>query len=111
VWRSRARRSSFAATETYHDPGVWSRADFLLDEGITSTATATADHVALLGRTPGAFVSCRVSGWQHASTERLLALPAAMRNLPAPLRLSEDDAVMLSAMWPATAPTSRTRCA
>jgi competence protein ComEC len=84
--------------ETYHDPGVWSRADFLLDEGITSTATATADHVALLGRTPGAFVSCRVSGWQHASTERLLALPAAMRNLPAPLRLSEDDAVMLSAM-------------
>ncbi|MDR3754083.1 MAG: ComEC/Rec2 family competence protein, partial [Terracidiphilus sp.] len=44
------------------------------------------------------FVSCRVSGWQHASTERLLALPAAMRNLPAPLRLSEDDAVMLSAM-------------
>jgi competence protein ComEC len=83
---------------TYHDPGVWSRADFLLDEGITSTATAVADHVARLGRSPGAFVSCRVSGWQHASTERLLALPAAMRNLPAPLRLSEDDAVMLSAM-------------
>ena len=88
----------FPPPETYHDPGGWSRADFLLDEGITSTATATADHVALLGRTPGAFVSCRVSGWQHASTERLLALPAAMRNLPAPLRLSEDDAVMLSAM-------------
>jgi competence protein ComEC len=84
--------------ETYHDPGVWSRADFLLDEGITSTATVVADHVARLGRSPGAFVSCRVSGWQHASTERLLALPAAMRNLPAPLRLSEDDAVMLSAM-------------
>jgi competence protein ComEC len=84
--------------ETYHDPGVWSRADFLLDEGITSTATVVADHVARLGHSPGAFVSCRVSAWQHASTERLLALPAAMRNLPAPLRLSEDDAVMLSAM-------------
>ena len=39
-----------------------------------------------------------MSGWQHASTTRLLALPAAMRNLPAPLRLSEDDAVMLAAM-------------
>ena len=84
--------------EIYHDPGVWSRADFLLDEGITSTATVAVDRVARLGRSPGAFVSCRVSGWQHASTERLLALPAAMRNLPAPLRLSEDDAVMLSAM-------------
>ena len=84
--------------ETYHDPGVWSRADFLLDEGITSTATVAIDHMQRLGRSPGAFVSCRVSGWQHASTERLLALPAAMRNFPAPLRLSEDDAVMLSAM-------------
>jgi len=84
--------------ETYHDPGVWSRADFLLDEGITSTATVTVDRIARLGRSPGAFVSCRVSGWQHTSTERLLALPAAMRDFPAPLRLSEDDAVMLSAM-------------
>jgi competence protein ComEC len=84
--------------ETYHDPGVWSRADFLLDEGITSTATVASDRVELLGRSPGAFLSCRVGVWQHASTERLLALPAAMRNFPAPLRLSEDDAVMLSAM-------------
>jgi competence protein ComEC len=84
--------------ETYHDPGVWSRADFLLDEGITSTATVVADRVDLLGHSPGAFLSCRVSGWQHASTERLLALPGAMRNLPASLRLSDDDAVMLSAM-------------
>jgi competence protein ComEC len=84
--------------EIYHDPGVWSRADYLLDEGITSTAAVVADHIDRLGRSPGAFVSCRVSAWQHASTERLLALPAAMRNLPAPLRLSEDDAVMLSAM-------------
>jgi competence protein ComEC len=84
--------------ETYHDPGVWSRADFLLDEGITSTAAVSADRVEGLGRSRGAYVSCRVSEWQHASTERLLALPAAMRNLPAPLRLSEDDAAMLSAM-------------
>ena len=29
---------------------------------------------------------------------RLLALPAAMRRLPAPLRLTEDDAIMLAAM-------------
>jgi competence protein ComEC len=84
--------------EIYHDPGVWSREDFLLDQGITSSATVATDRVERLGRAPGAFMSCRVRAWQHASAERLLALPAAMRNFPAPLRLSEDDAAMLSAM-------------
>ncbi len=84
--------------ETYHDPGVWSRADYLLDQGITSTATVAADRVERLGRTPGSFLSCRVSGWQHATTARLLALPAASRRLPTPIRLSEDDAIMLAAM-------------
>jgi competence protein ComEC len=84
--------------ETYHDPGVWSRADYLLDQGITSTASVASDRVERLGREPGAFLACRVSGWQRASTARLLALPAAMKNLPAPLRLSGDDAAMLAAM-------------
>ncbi len=84
--------------ETYRDPGVWSRADYLLDEGITASASVASDRVERLGQEPGAFLACRVSGWQHASTARLLALPAAMRWLPAPLRLSEDDAAMLAAM-------------
>jgi competence protein ComEC len=84
--------------ETYHDPGVWSRADYLLDQGITSTASVASDRVERLGQAPGAFFACRVSGWQHASTTRLMALPAAMRSLPAPLRLSEDDTAMLAAM-------------
>jgi competence protein ComEC len=39
--------------ETFHDPGVWSRTDYLLDQGITSTATVAIDRVELLGRTPG----------------------------------------------------------
>jgi competence protein ComEC len=84
--------------EIYHDPGVWNRADYLLDQGITSTATVASDRVERLGQEPGAFLACRVGGWQRASTARLLALPAAMRWLPAPLRLSEDDAAMLAAM-------------
>ncbi len=83
---------------TYHDPGVWSRADYLQDQGITSTATVDVDRVERLGDSQGAFWRCRVSGWQHASTTRLLALPAAMRSFPAALRLSEDDAAMLAAM-------------
>ena len=84
--------------ETYHDPGVWSRAEYLLDQGITSTATVSIDRVERLGELRGAFLACRVSGLQHATTARLLALPAAMRGFPGALRLSEDDAVMLAAM-------------
>jgi competence protein ComEC len=84
--------------EIYHDPGVWSRADYLLDQGITSTASVAIDRVQRLGRAPGAFLACRVANWQHASTARLLALPAAMRRFPAPLRLTGDDAAMLAAM-------------
>jgi competence protein ComEC len=84
--------------EVYHDPGVWSREDFLVEQGITSTSTVSIDRVERLGPSPGLFLACRVSGMQRASSARLLALPAAMRSLPAPLRLSEDDAVMLAAM-------------
>ncbi len=84
--------------ETYRDPGVWSRADYLLDQGITSTATVAVDRVERVGQDPGTFVACRVRGLQHATTAKLLALPAAMRKFPSPLRLSEDDAVMLAAM-------------
>jgi competence protein ComEC len=83
--------------EVYRDPGVWSRQDFLLDQGITSTATVRIDRVERLDQTAPSLL-CRVSGWQHATSSHLLALPASMRRLPAPLRLSAEDAVMLAAM-------------
>ena len=87
--------------EVYRDPGVWSRADYLLNQGITSTAPVRVERIAREGKTQLPLLSamsCATAGWQHATTARLLALPAAMQNLPAPLRLSEDDAVMLAAM-------------
>jgi competence protein ComEC len=87
--------------QVYRDPGAWSRTAFLLDQGVTSTASVHVARIRRLGiaRLPLlASIGCRATGWQHAATARLLALPAAMRRLPAPLRLSEDDAVMLSAM-------------
>jgi competence protein ComEC len=83
--------------ETYHDPGVWSREDFLVDQGITSTATVAIDRVVRTGQSSGS-LACRISGWQRVSSARLLALPATMRRLPTPLRLSEADAIMLAAM-------------
>jgi competence protein ComEC len=82
----------------YHDPGVWNREEFLVDQGITSAATAKIERVERIGRAPGLFLGCRIGGLQHATSARLLALPAAMRHLPAPLRLSQDDAIMLAAM-------------
>jgi len=86
--------------ETYHDPGVWSREDYLAGQGITSTATVTADKIEILdqpGSSPVGFLGCRISALQHTSSARLLALPAAMRRLPAPLRLTPDDAIMVAA--------------
>jgi len=84
--------------ETYHDPGAWSREDFLLDQGITATATVPLDQVERLGPARGLLLPCRIAAFQHTSSARLLALPAAMSRLPAPLRLSQDDAIMLAAM-------------
>jgi competence protein ComEC len=83
--------------EVYHDPGAWSRQDFLLDQGITSTATVSIDRVERLGQA-GPSILCWIGTLQHATSSRLLALPASMQRLPAPLRLSADDAIMLAAM-------------
>lgn len=84
--------------ETYHDPGAWSRADFLLDQHITATATVSAGRIEFLGRVPGAFLACRVAAVQHVAAARLLDLPKGMRGFPAMLRLSSDDAILLTAM-------------
>ena len=84
--------------QVYRDPGAWSRMEYLLDQGITSTASAHIERVERLGTAPGNFFLCRLSQWQHESSARLLALPAAMQNFPAPLSLTHDDAVLLTAM-------------
>jgi len=84
--------------EAYRDPGAWNRVDYLLDHGITSTASVGIERVERLGVAPGRLFACRLATIQHAAGTRLLALPAAMRRLPSALRLEPDDAVMLAAM-------------
>lgn len=82
----------------YRDPGAFSRSAYLLEQGITTTASVKS---ALVERLPGsapATWACRLRGLQSASTERLMQLPQAMRGLPAWLRITPDDAVMLAAM-------------
>jgi competence protein ComEC len=84
--------------EVYHDPNVWSRQDYLLDQGITATGHVNVDRVERLPRSNDLLISCRLKTLQHAIAQRILALPAAMQALPAMLRLSEDDAIILAAM-------------
>ncbi|HEU5458150.1 MAG TPA: ComEC/Rec2 family competence protein [Terracidiphilus sp.] len=84
--------------DVYHDPTVWSRRDFLLNQGITASASVRIDRIERMGRAPGLLLACRIAALQHALSTRLLALPAAMSPLPAALRLTPDDAAMLAAM-------------
>lgn len=90
--------------ETYRDPGVWSRASYLLDQGVTSTASINIDRVDRMNRIEGAdstlrpSIACRLAAAQHLASDRLLALPARMRSFPAPLRLTRDDAILLAAI-------------
>ena len=93
--------------DVYRDPGAWNRQDYLLDLGITSTATIDYDRVERIADPPANPVRwrgaaeqlhCRLSEAQRTSANRLLSLPAATRNLPHPLRFSGDDAAMLAAM-------------
>jgi competence protein ComEC len=84
--------------QVYRDPGVWSRADYLLGQDITSSSLVKAADVQILSASPAATFACRVSTWQHSTAARLLALPGRMKRLPPVLRLDADDAAMLAAM-------------
>jgi len=96
--------------EVYRDPGAWNRQDYLLDQGITSTATLNSDRVERLGAEPASSsrwfdwrtavqaLHCRLSDAQRTASNRLLALPAATRRMPLALRITAEDAIMLAAM-------------
>ena len=84
--------------ESYHDAGVWSRTAYLLDQGITSTASVNIERVEILSSAQSISIPCRLHEAQHALSSRILALPEMMRGLPSAFRIRDDDAVMLSAM-------------
>ena len=83
--------------EVYRDPGAWSRRDYLLDLGITSTGSLESGRVERLGDATQT-LHCRLSGAQRMASDRLLMLPAATRGLPRAFRIRGEDAVMLAAM-------------
>lgn len=82
------------------DPGVWDGSAWLREQGIAALGSAHfADmHVAGHGRNQG--FSCWIHAVQQAASERLVRFadrPQGQRRPPL-LRLSADDAVMLTAM-------------
>lgn len=87
-----------AQPEQYRDPGVWSRTDYLLDQGVTATASVSVARIERIGAEASRPWHCLLASARNFASSRLLELPAATRRLPALFRLSQDDAVMLSAM-------------
>jgi len=84
--------------DVYRDPGAWNYRDYLLEKGITSTASVKADQIQAIAGPAAKPLTCRITAWQHAASGRLLALPSSMMSFPASLRIGDEDAIMLAAM-------------
>jgi competence protein ComEC len=87
------------APDVYRDPGAWSYADYLLEEGIGATGSARSSRVQIL-RAARPTLRCRVFAAQAWASNRLqsFADSAASHHLPQALRLTPEDASMLNAM-------------
>ena len=69
--------------------------DYLLDQGITSTATVKSDRMEPIGSGERQDFCLPHPAWQHTASARLLALPVAMQGMPAhsaPERRRRDHA-------------------
>lgn len=90
--------------ERYRDPGVWQYADFLLDQNIAATASASATKLRAIPNAAAvplsATLQCRLFAAQSWAAARLLGYVRSTpnRRLPALLRITPDDAGMLNAM-------------
>ena len=89
--------------ERYNDPGAWQYADYLLDQNIAASASASAAKLRVLASPQtnvAASFHCRIFSAQTWAASRLLAYVRSTPNhrLPAMLRITPDDAGMLNAM-------------
>jgi len=87
--------------ERYFDPGVWNSPAWLLGQGIGVIGSLNAPALTVTHAGGHATFRCWLRSIQQAGTERLLAYAdatAANSHLPQWLRLTHEDAGMLSAM-------------
>jgi len=82
----------------YNGPGLWNHASYLLQQGVTSTATVSAQRIALLPDRSASSPQCFFEELRNRASESLVALPRAMQRYPAWLRLSPSDGILLSSL-------------
>jgi competence protein ComEC len=93
-------RVEMHAEERFLDPGVWDAGGWLRQQGISALGSAHADEVTTTATNSSSTVLCRLHSVQQAVSERLVEFadrPAPWWEPPA-LRLSHEDAAMLTAM-------------
>lgn len=86
--------------ERFLDPGVWDATAWLHQQGIVALGSGHAADVDVLAGRGDRDFSCRLHAAQQAASERLVrfAEEEQLQRMPALLRLSADDAAMLTAM-------------
>lgn len=88
------------AAEKFLDPGVWDEGEWLRRQGISALGSAHAENVTVTAtdRRPG--FACAIHAAQQAASERLVSFADHRQPswVPGPLRLTHDDAAMLTAM-------------
>jgi hypothetical protein len=83
--------------EVYHDPSVWSRQDYLLDQGITATGHLKVDRVERLPRSNALVIPCRLKALQHAIAGRIVGLLSNFRESGAFMSRTETTSEFSSA--------------
>jgi len=85
--------------DRFRTPGAFDYANYLLAQGIAAHANASANLITQLGPSPPT-LRCRLYAAQTWASSRLVAYAQSPQNqrLPAILRLTQPDALMLDAM-------------
>lgn len=91
--------------DTFHDPGVWSRATYLETQEITASASVFATRrdgneprLSLLSPSNENSATCLLNQARNAASARLQTLPTLTSNLPRFLRATPEDSAMLTAL-------------
>lgn len=86
--------------ERFLDPGVWNAGAWLRQQGISALGSARAEDVTTVGTSHRGGLACWLHSVQQATSERLIGFAghATSTWIPSALRLSADDAAMLTAM-------------
>ncbi len=93
-------KAEMHTAEKFLDPGVWDEGAWLRRQGISALGSAHAENVTVTATKGAPGLACLLHAAQQAASDRLVIFADAPRpaRLRAPLRLTHDDAAMLTAM-------------